>query len=192
MNQMAELRRRPSRLLGVYSSQAPVRGGVESLADRDGKRWGPDTDGRVAAVDEGDRPGVNSASCRPRATRTCSGQARARRVAITGVKRRARAGPDRAGGSPISPDDSMPTLPAQLPQRHYRPADRRAGGHDPALGCSPRWPGPPTTRGRTAPEFAKFLERIQPDEGMREFPGPAPRPRPGGHGDRPHPADLLR
>ena len=98
-------------------------------------------------------------------------------------RRGAHPGRHRAGhrGHPRRP--RRRPVPAQLPQRHPGPADRRAAAHDPA-DLLTKMTGAAYRPGAAGAEFAKFLERVQPDAGDARLPRPAHRPRPGGPGRR--------
>ena len=83
-------------------------------------------------------------------------------------------------------------VPAQLPQRHPRPAHRRAARPRPRRPAHQDDRRRLPTRQRHGAEFAKFLEPRPARPGDARLPRPAARPRAGRPGGRAHPADLPR
>ena len=168
--------------------RAPVRGAVEPLACLGRHRWAPDTDGHVQRCMKVIAREVHTAliaATRPEdMIRTASAP-----VQLRG-QGRADAGRDRTGDRDHARPARRAPLPAQLPQRRRRPADRRAASG--------------TTRPLLLTKMAGAPYEPAPRHGVHQVPGAGPAreemrasirrlsARPSRAGSRPHPADLLR
>ena len=155
------------RLIEVYGSKLRFVVAWNRWLIWDGTRWGPDTDGQVqrwmkviartvtsaVLLDQGDKDMLRAAK---RAESNAG---------VKGALNLASTEPELA----ISPDD-LDADPYLLNCRNGT-IDLRTGElvkHDPALLLT-KMAGAGYDPETSGPEFAKFLERIQPDEDMREF-----------------------
>jgi putative DNA primase/helicase len=155
------------RLIEVYGSRLRFVVAWNRWLIWDGARWAPDTDGQVqrwmkviartvtsaVLLDQGDKDMLRAAK---RAESNAG---------VKGALELASTEPELA----ISPDD-LDADPYLLNCRNGT-IDLRTGErlkHDPALLLT-KMAGAAYDPEMNGPEFAMFLERIQPDEGMREF-----------------------